>query len=112
MFIIYELGVIVKAIVSIIGYVLFLPLNLLDNLIFSKVFGEPLVSNPIVVLILFFILFLALGIFLKSCFKIIKIGFLLFLFYLVSDFFAGVILIFITLLLVYLFKKARKKQIG
>lgn len=80
MFIISELGTIVKIIVSTIVYLLFLPVNLLDKLVFGRIFEVELTSEPMFILITLFMFFLVLGILLKIFFTSLSVIFFSFSF--------------------------------
>lgn len=108
MFIIYELGTMVKVVVSTIGYLLFLSVNLLDNLLLSRAFQGGLTSEPIFILIFLFMLFLVLSILIKSFLRIFQLGFLAFLFYVTSEFVAGIILICILISFIGLLVRTKK----
>lgn len=106
MFIISELATITKAIISIFGYLLFLPINWLDTLIFSKLLEGKLISISMTVVFLLFVLFLTLGIALRFLSLFLKFCLMVFILHLLSDVFLG---IFSTFLLVYLLKKLNQK---
>ena len=110
MFIISELGVFVKTIVSLVGYLLFLPINLLDTLVFSKLFEGEFVSIGVSFALLVFILFLVLGITSRIFLMLLKLGIVMFILYLLSDMFAGIFLVFILIHMINKYQPFKKKQ--
>lgn len=61
MFIISELGIIIKMLISLIGYLIFMTVGWLDTFIFNRVFEGEFISEAVSIAILFSLYFLLSG---------------------------------------------------
>lgn len=97
MFLVAEISSLIKIIGSVLAYLIFIPISILDKYFFSRILYEQ--SSPktftLVVVLLFF--FVALGLIMRSAALIFKLVAVLLGVYLLSDFIVGLLFFSITL---------------
>jgi hypothetical protein len=89
MFLITEIGSLIKIIGSVLAYILFIPINLLDKYFISRILYEQLSSKTLAIAVVLFIFFVVLALLMRSVLLIIKVSAVLFATYLLSDFLVG-----------------------
>ncbi|WP_373171431.1 hypothetical protein [Enterococcus durans] len=91
MFLITEIGSLIKIIGSVLAYILFIPINLLDKYFISRILFEQSSSKTLALVVVLIFFFVALGLLMRSVVLIIKVGAIILSVYLLSDFLIGLL---------------------
>ncbi|MBU5582084.1 hypothetical protein KQJ29_18655, partial [Enterococcus sp. S181_ASV_20] len=91
LFLITEIGSLIKIIGSVLAYILFIPINLLDKYFISRILFEQSSSKTLALVVVLIFFFVALGLLMRSVVLIIKVGAIILSVYLLSDFLIGLL---------------------
>ncbi len=97
MFLISELGTLIKTITAPLGYILFLPVHLLDKFLANSIFNGSVSTEGLALVVSLFTILLTLGFILRSISWLIKIGVGLMLVYFLSNFIVGVLFLVVII---------------
>lgn len=97
MFLVAEIGSLIKIIASVFAYLIFIPINLLDKYCISKILYEQSSSKTLALVVVLLIFFVTLGILMRSIvFAFIVVAVLLGIF-LLRDFIIGLLFFYIAI---------------